>query len=162
MLGDCSTATDSLPDGQDVISRRCNGKQTSSEHVQGGWDLDDGDMAVRLAGPGELDSRQVEFRPHYVLEELEKRGSSSVEGSGHLLALDKHTTGDGGVRYRCLQACVPQRSQTVAQLLSDVLLVPANVDQCSPSAWSKLAGQRPSGETGRRSNWAIPGALLIQ
>jgi phosphoglucosamine mutase len=61
----------------------------------------------------------------YVLEELEKRGwLLGGEGSGHLLALDKHTTGDGLVSaLQVLQACV-RSGQTLAQLLSDVTLFP--------------------------------------
>jgi phosphoglucosamine mutase len=60
-----------------------------------------------------------------VLEELEKRGwLLGGEGSGHLLALDRHTTGDGIVSaLQVLQAC--QRSgKTVGELLADVTLFP--------------------------------------
>lgn len=53
-------------------------------------------MAVEVA----LKAKGVEFvrakvGSRYVLEELDKRGWLGGEGSGHLLALDKHTTGDG-------------------------------------------------------------------
>ncbi len=61
----------------------------------------------------------------YVLEELHKRGwLLGGEGSGHLLALDRHTTGDGIVSaLQVLQAC--QRSgRSVAELLADVTLFP--------------------------------------
>ncbi len=61
----------------------------------------------------------------YVLEELEKRGwLIGGEGSGHLIVLDRHTTGDGLVSaLQVLQAC--QRSgKTVAQLLAGVTLFP--------------------------------------
>ena len=61
----------------------------------------------------------------YVLEELEKRGwLLGGEGSGHLLALDKHTTGDGIISaLQVLQACV-RSGKTIAQLLGDVVLFP--------------------------------------
>ncbi|MDB5829005.1 MAG: glmM [Variovorax sp.] len=61
----------------------------------------------------------------YVLEELEKRGwLLGGEGSGHLLALDRHTTGDGIVSaLQVLQACV-RSGKTVAQLLEGVTLFP--------------------------------------
>ena len=61
----------------------------------------------------------------YVLEELDKRGwLLGGEGSGHLLALDRHTTGDGLVSaLQVLQACV-RSGKTVAQLLADVTLFP--------------------------------------
>lgn len=77
-----------------------------------------------------LQARGVEFvrakvGDRYVLEELHKRGwLLGGEGSGHLLALDRHTTGDGIVSaLQVLQACV-RGSTTVAELLSDVVLFP--------------------------------------
>ena len=46
------------------------------------------------------------------------------EGSGHLLALDRHTTGDGLISaLQVLQACV-RSGKTLAQLLADVPLFP--------------------------------------
>jgi len=61
----------------------------------------------------------------YVLEEMEKRGwLLGGEGSGHLLALDKHTTGDGIVSaLQVLQACM-RSGETLAQLLAEVTLFP--------------------------------------
>ena len=83
-------------------------------------------MAVEVA----LQARGVEFvrtnvGDRYVLEELEKRGwLLGGEGSGHLLALDKHSTGDGLISaLQVLQACV-RSGKSLAQLLSDVTLFP--------------------------------------
>ena len=61
----------------------------------------------------------------YVLEELAARGwLLGGEGSGHLLALDKHTTGDGLVSaLQVLQSCV-RNDQTMAELLEGVQLFP--------------------------------------
>jgi phosphoglucosamine mutase len=61
----------------------------------------------------------------YVLEELEKhQWLLGGEGSGHLLALDKHTTGDGLISaLQALQASV-QSGQSLAELLKDVVLFP--------------------------------------
>jgi len=60
-----------------------------------------------------------------VLEELEKRRwLLGGEGSGHLLALDRHTTGDGIVSaLQVLQACV-RSGRSVAELLAGVTLFP--------------------------------------
>ncbi|MBW0172524.1 MAG: phosphoglucosamine mutase [Hydrogenophaga sp.] len=61
----------------------------------------------------------------YVLEEL-KRHSWILggEGSGHLLVLDRHTTGDGLVSaLQVLSACV-ESGKTMAELLADVTLFP--------------------------------------
>jgi phosphoglucosamine mutase len=61
----------------------------------------------------------------YVLEVLHDKGwLLGGEGSGHLLALDKHTTGDGLVSaLQILQACVGS-GQTMAQLLAGIDLFP--------------------------------------
>jgi phosphoglucosamine mutase len=83
-------------------------------------------VAVELA----LRRRGVQFvrarvGDRYVLEELERRGwILGGEGSGHLLALDKHTTGDGLISaLQALQACV-RSGKTMSELLSDVKLFP--------------------------------------
>jgi len=83
-------------------------------------------MAVELA----LKAMAVELvrakvGDRYVLEELEKRGwLLGGEGSGHLLALDKHTTGDGLISaLQVLQACL-RAGQTLAELLREVTLFP--------------------------------------
>ena len=61
----------------------------------------------------------------YVLEELERHGwTLGGEGSGHLLVLDRHTTGDGLVSaLQVLHACMDS-GKTMAQLLADVTLFP--------------------------------------
>lgn len=83
-------------------------------------------MAIEVA----LKARGVQFvrakvGDRYVLEALEKQGwILGGEGSGHLLALDKHTTGDGLVSaLQILQACV-RSGKSMAQLLQGVELFP--------------------------------------
>lgn len=83
-------------------------------------------MAVEVA----LKARGVKFvrakvGDRYVLEELERQGwILGGEGSGHLLVLDRHTTGDGLVSaLQVLHACVDS-GRTMAELLSDVTLFP--------------------------------------
>lgn len=83
-------------------------------------------MAVEVA----LQQQGVEFirakvGDRYVLEVLDEKGwQIGGEGSGHLLSLDKHTTGDGLVSaLQVLQSCV--RSQrTLAEQLSELTLFP--------------------------------------
>ena len=90
----------------------------------------------------------------YVLEEMERRGwLLGGEGSGHLLALDKHTTGDGLVSaLQVLQACI-RSGQTLAQLLADVTLFPQiliNVRLTPGQDWkanTKLASETRAVET---------------
>ncbi len=83
-------------------------------------------MAVELA----LRERGVVFEraqvgDRYVLEALQKHGwLLGGEGSGHLLALDKHSTGDGIISaLLVLQACV-RSGKTMSQLLQGVGLFP--------------------------------------
>jgi phosphoglucosamine mutase len=83
-------------------------------------------MAVELA----LKARGVELvrakvGDRYVLELMEsKKWILGGEGSGHLLALDQHTTGDGLISaLQVLQACV-RSGKSMAQLLSAVALFP--------------------------------------
>lgn len=99
-------------------------------------------MAVELA----LKARDVEFvrakvGDRYVLEELEKRGwLLGGEGSGHLLCLDKHTTGDGLISaLQVLKACA-RSGRSIAQLLEGVALFPQtliNVRLAPGQDWKK-------------------------
>jgi len=83
-------------------------------------------MAVELA----LRQRGVQFvrakvGDRYVLEALQEKGwLLGGEGSGHLLVLDKHTTGDGLVSaLQVLQACVAS-GKNLDDLLDGVTLFP--------------------------------------
>jgi phosphoglucosamine mutase len=83
-------------------------------------------MAVEVA----LRERGVEFvrakvGDRYVLEELIARGwQLGGEGSGHLLALDKHTTGDGIVSALLALQAVCRSGRSLAEQLKDVTLFP--------------------------------------
>ncbi len=83
-------------------------------------------MAVELA----LAERGIEFvrakvGDRYVLEELTRRGwLLGGEGSGHLLALDTHTTGDGIVSALQVLQAVARSGKPLADLLSGVRLFP--------------------------------------
>ena len=83
-------------------------------------------MAVEVA----LKSRGVQFvrakvGDRYVLEELEKNNwILGGEGSGHLLALDKHTTGDGLISALQVLQAIVRSGKTMAELLAEVTLFP--------------------------------------
>ena len=106
-----------------------------------------GTLMTNLAVEIALKAKGVEFvrakvGDRYVLEELDKRGwILGGEGSGHLLALDKHTTGDGIVSaLQVLQACA-RSGKTMAALLSDVTLFPQtliNVRLQADQTWGSL------------------------
>jgi phosphoglucosamine mutase len=61
----------------------------------------------------------------YVLEMLEQNGwLLGGEGSGHLLCLDKHTTGDGIISALQVLAAVRRSGKRLAELTSDLPLMP--------------------------------------
>jgi phosphoglucosamine mutase len=123
-------------------------------------------MAVELA----LKDKDVELvrakvGDRYVLEELEKRGwLLGGEGSGHLLALDKHTTGDGLVSaLQVLQACV-RTGQTLAELLADLTLFPqtlVNVRLQPGQDW-KANAQLPQATKAVEAELGNNGRVLIR
>jgi phosphoglucosamine mutase len=83
-------------------------------------------MAVELALKKHgLDMVRARVGDRYVLEALQEKGwILGGEGSGHLLVLDKHTTGDGLVSaLQVLQACV-RAEKSMKQLLSSLHLFP--------------------------------------
>lgn len=115
-----------LFNGDEVLYLMVNERLARGEKVPGAVGTLMTNMAVEVA----LKAKGVEFvrakvGDRYVLEELAKRGwLLGGEGSGHLLALDKHTTGDGLISaLQVLQACV-RGKKTLAHLLSDVVLFP--------------------------------------
>jgi len=119
-------STGRLFNGDEVLYLMVSERLARGEKVPGTVGTLMTNMAVELA----LQAKGVEFirtqvGDRYVLEELEKRGwLLGGEGSGHLLALDKHTTGDGIISaLQVLQACV-RSGKTIAQLLGDVVLFP--------------------------------------
>jgi phosphoglucosamine mutase len=97
----------------------------------------------------------------YVLEELSRRGwQLGGESSGHLLALDRHTTGDGIVSALQIMQAIRRSGKTLAALLDGVTLFPQtliNVRLRDGSDWQRNAhlddaqqsATRELGERGR-------------
>ena len=80
------------------------------------------EVALRQRGVGFV---RAKVGDRYVLEELVARGwQLGGEGSGHLLALDKHTTGDGIVSALLVLQAVSRSGRSMAQLLEEVTLFP--------------------------------------
>jgi phosphoglucosamine mutase len=64
----------------------------------------------------------------YVLELLESRGwLFGGEGSGHLICLDKHTTGDGIISSLQVLAAMRRAGKTLPELLADLQLMPQSL-----------------------------------
>ena len=119
-------------------------------------------MAVELALKRRgFDFVRAKVGDRYVLEELEKRGwLLGGEGSGHLLTLDRHTTGDGLISaLQVLQSCV-RTGRSMDELLTGVDLFPQtllNVRLKPGQDWKNnaalaretLAVEKELGDTGR-------------
>jgi phosphoglucosamine mutase len=102
-------------------------------------------MAVEVA----LKAKGVQFvrakvGDRYVLEELQKhRWLLGGEGSGHLIALDKHSTGDGLVSALQVLQAVVRSGRSMADLLADLALFPQvliNVRMTPSFDWQNHAG----------------------
>ncbi len=115
-----------LYNGDEVLYIMAGERLSRGEEIPGVVGTLMTNMAVELA----LRQRGVQFvrakvGDRYVLEALQDKGwLLGGEGSGHLLVLDKHTTGDGLVSaLQVLQACVAS-GKTLAALLDGVTLFP--------------------------------------
>jgi phosphoglucosamine mutase len=83
-------------------------------------------MAVELAlRRRDIPLVRAKVGDRYVLEELAERGwQLGGEGSGHLLALDRHTTGDGIVSALQVMQALQRARCSLAELLREVELFP--------------------------------------
>jgi phosphoglucosamine mutase len=119
-------ATGRLFNGDEVLYMMVCERLERGEKVPGAVGTLMTNMAVELA----LKERGVELvrakvGDRYVLEELEKRGwLLGGEGSGHLLALDKHSTGDGIISALQVLQAVQRSGKTIAQILDGMAIFP--------------------------------------
>jgi len=115
-----------LFNGDELLYLMVKDRLDRAEKVEGvaGTLMTNKAVEVALRGLG-VQFVRAKVGDRYVLEELDKRGwLLGGEGSGHLLALDRQTTGDGIVSaLQVLQACV-RSGRTVAQQLEGLTLFP--------------------------------------
>lgn len=115
-----------LYNGDELLYLMADDRLGRDEHVPGVVGTLMTNLAVELA----LKARGVQFvrakvGDRYVLEELEKhQWILGGEGSGHLLALDKHTTGDGLISALQVLQALQRSGKTMAELLAQVTLFP--------------------------------------
>ena len=87
----------------------------------------------------------------YVLEVLQERGwLIGGEGSGHLLFLDKHTTGDGIVSALQVLSALKRSGKTLTQCTEEITLYPQtliNVKVASDFDWQKNSALLAEKET---------------
>lgn len=119
-------------------------------------------MAVEVALKGlGVPFVRAKVGDRYVLEQLHKHGwQLGAEGSGHILCLDKHTTGDGIVSALQVLSALKRAGQTLAQMTADISMypqslinvkIPAGYDWKSNTALQaeKAAVEEQLGERGR-------------
>lgn len=113
-------------------------------------------LAVELA----LGRLGVEFvraavGDRYVLEQLRARGwQLGAEGSGHILSLDRHTTGDGIVSSLLVLAALRRSGKTLEQMLDGLTVFPQrliNVRIAAGADWKSNAAIAQSIEQARQS-----------
>ncbi len=101
----------------------------------------------------------------YVLEELTARGwQLGGEGSGHLIALDKHTTGDGIISALQILQAVRSSGQTLAQMLAPVTLFPQVLINVRIAAGSdhRNNARLVAAQAGAETELADSGRVLIR
>jgi phosphoglucosamine mutase len=101
-------------------------------------------MAVELAlRDRDIPLVRAKVGDRYVLEELSARGwQLGGEGSGHLLALDRHTTGDGIISALQVMQALQRSGSSLSDLLREVQLYPQtllNVRLAEGSDWRSNA-----------------------
>lgn len=134
-----------LYNGDELLYVMVADRLAQGQRVQGAVGTLMTNMAVEVA----LKARDIQFvrakvGDRYVLEELSTRGwLLGGEGSGHLLVLDKHTTGDGIVSALQVLQAVSRSGQSLAELLAPVRLFPqvlVNVRLKPGQDWKATAG----------------------
>ena len=91
----------------------------------------------------------------YVLEMMQQQGwPLGGENSGHIICLDKHTTGDGIVAALQVLAVLRRQTQTLAEACADIVMYPQkliNVRLRPGADWRADAGIRAASEAAERA-----------
>jgi len=115
-----------LYNGDELIYLMAMDRRAQGESVPGVVGTLMTNMAVEVALAGQsIELVRTKVGDRYVLEELGRRGwLLGGESSGHLLALDKHSTGDGIVSALQVLQAVQRSGHSLAEMLSEVVLFP--------------------------------------
>ncbi|TSA21907.1 MAG: phosphoglucosamine mutase [Betaproteobacteria bacterium] len=115
-----------IVDGDQLLYAMAKSRLAAGEAVPGvvGTLMTNGGVEQALRALG-LDFERAHVGDRYVLERLQARGwVLGGEGSGHLLCLDRHSTGDGIVSALQVLAAIRRTGQTLADLVVDCALWP--------------------------------------
>jgi phosphoglucosamine mutase len=98
------------------------------------------EMAIRALG---CDFQRARVGDRYVLEMLHERGwQLGGETSGHILCLDRHTTGDGIISALQVLAALRRSGLTLADIIRDCPVYPQVLINVPVTKGFKLNGQR--------------------
>ncbi|MFL9916741.1 phosphoglucosamine mutase [Paraburkholderia fungorum] len=115
-----------LYNGDELLYVLVKDRMATEGNVEGAVGTLMTNMAVEVA----LQEAGVKFvraavGDRYVLEQLREHGwQLGAEGSGHILSLDRHSTGDGIVSALLVLAAMKRSDKTLAELLHGVTLFP--------------------------------------
>ncbi len=115
-----------LFNGDELLYLIAKARKDAGESVKGVV----GTLMTNLAVEKAIQAEGIQFErakvgDRYVLEKLkENNWQLGGEGSGHLICLDKHTTGDGIVAALQVLSAMKQSQQSLAELLEKVTLFP--------------------------------------
>lgn len=119
-------ATGRLYNGDELLYVLVKDRIATDGNVEGAV----GTLMTNLAVEVALQREGVKFvraavGDRYVLEQLREHGwQLGAEGSGHILSLDRHSTGDGIVSALLVLAALKRSGKTLAQMLDGVTLFP--------------------------------------
>jgi phosphoglucosamine mutase len=119
-------ATGRLFNGDELIYLIASAKKKAGEVIEGVV----GTLMTNLAIEQAIKALGLAFErakvgDRYVLELLRDKGwQLGGEGSGHIICLDKHTTGDGIVAALQVLAAMKQQGKSLPQLLAGITLFP--------------------------------------
>ena len=115
-----------LYNGDELLYVMVTDRLTQGQRVPGAVGTLMTNMAVEVGLKAlDVDFVRAKVGDRYVLEELAARNwLLGGEGSGHLLALDKHTTGDGIVSALQVLQAVSRNGRSLAELLAPITLFP--------------------------------------
>ncbi len=115
-----------IVDGDRLLYLMAKSRLAAGETVEGvvGTQMTNGAVEQALRALG-LDFERAKVGDRYVLERMQARGwVLGGEGSGHLLCMDRHTTGDGIISALQVLAALRRTGQSLSELVADCPLWP--------------------------------------
>lgn len=119
-------ATGRLFNGDELIYLIASAKKKAGEKIEGVVGTLMTNLAIEQAIKGlGLRFERAKVGDRYVLEMLrDEDWQLGGEGSGHIICLDKHTTGDGIVAALQVLAAIKQQGKSLPELLAGITLFP--------------------------------------